>query len=289
MKKKILLMAIVFCLGALPACAADWIRLADRAVSFTARDVSLLEGKSDKTLGDLYQLTIYYYRHYDHDGLVALFEETKDRHAADSEARVLEAIILMRDHRHADSRAVLDRILKRRPDFHPAKIVLAHLLYLQQDFEGALSIARELLSDRDELSNYHHLVSLLIAAGARGILAKRKPLTAIGAYFEVTGYFRQAERLLPDSAEFLYGRGSYYLLTPALFGGDLNRAIDLLERSRKLTPRNVPAYVRLAQAYRARGDQEACKQYLAAAARIDPKDELLLDEQSGMKAFLDAF
>ncbi len=287
MKKMLLLMAVVLCWGSLPVCAADWAGLADRAVFLSACDAGLLESKPDKTLGDLYQLTIHYYRHYDHDRLVALFEETKDQYPADSEARVLEAIILMRDHRHAQSRAVLDRVLARKPDFHPAKIVLAHLLYLQKDFEGAYGIARELLADRNELSTYHHLVSLLIAAGARGILAKRKPLTAIGAYFEVTGYFRRARRLLPESAEYLYGQGSYYLLTPRVAGGDLELAVELLERSRRLTPRNAPIYVRLAQAYRARGDQEACRHYLAAAARIDPNDELLLDDQSGAKAFLD--
>ena len=116
MKKILLLITVFFCSGSLPAVAADWVGLADRAVSLSAGDVRVLESKSDKTLGDLYQLTIYYYRQYDHDGLAALFSETKDQYPADSEARVLEAIILMREHRHAQSRAVLDRVLARKPD-----------------------------------------------------------------------------------------------------------------------------------------------------------------------------
>ena len=287
MRTLLILSIAVFCLGCPAVFASDWIVLADRAVSLSADDVLALEGKTDKTLSDLYQLTIHYYRHYNHDALVALFDETKDRFPADSEARVLEAIILMRNHRPAESCAVLDRVLARQPDFHPARIVLAHLLYLQKDFQGAYAVARRLLVAKEALSNYHYLVSLLIAAGARGILAKKHPLSAIGAYFEVTGYFHRARTILPESPEYLYGQGSYYLLTPRVAGGDLNRAIDLLERSRRLTPCNATVYVRLAQAYRARGDEAACEKYLAAAARIDPEDELLLDDLSGRKDFLD--
>jgi tetratricopeptide (TPR) repeat protein len=285
--KKIIVTVILLCWVCSSATAADWISLADRAVSLSASDISVLENKKNKTPEDLCMLTLLYYRNYDHAGLRRLFAANGASAPAGSEVRVLEAIILMREHRHSESRAVLQCVLDAQPDFHPARIVLAHLSYLQKDFTKSYALARQLIARKKELSKYHYTVSLLLAAGAKGMLTQKHMIRAIPAYFEITGYFREAKQLMPDSAEVLYGLGSYHLLTPPVAGGDIDKAIVMLEKSRRLTPQNTPVYVRLAQAYRFKGDETAWKKNVDRAMEIDPQDELLLDYLSGEKVFLD--
>jgi Tfp pilus assembly protein PilF len=61
----------------------------------------------------------------------------------------------------------------------------------------------------------------------------------------------------------------------------------MLEKSRQFTPQNTQVYVRLAQAYRFKGDIIAYRKNIARAIEIDPQDEVLLDYLSGEKVFLD--
>lgn len=285
--KKIILVVLLLLWFCSSASAADWMSLTDRAVSLSASEISILEHKKDKTADDLYTLTLLYYRNYNHSGLKNLFVAYGMNAPAGSELRVLEAIMLMREHRHAESRAILTRVLEAHPDFYPALIVLSHLHYLQKDFAQSYALARRLIVRKKELSQYHYMVSLLLAAGAKGIMTKKSPVRAIPAYFEVNGYFKEAQKLMPDSAEFLYGLGSYHLLTPPVAGGNVDLAITMLEKSKQLTPRNTHVYVRLAQAYRFKGNESAYRQNIARASEIDPRDELLLDYLFGEKAFLD--
>ena len=81
--------------------------------------------------------------------------------------------------------------------------------------------------------------------------------------------------------------GPIHPLTPAVAGGNLERATQLLEKSRQLTPLNPNVYLRLAQAYRARGDSSQYRKNIDRASELDCRDELLLDYLSGEKAFLD--
>lgn len=286
MKKIILTVTMLFFVCA-SASGADWVSLADRAVSLSAVEISNLENRKDKTVEDLYMLTLLYYRNYHDAGLKKLFAAHGANAPAASPIRVLEAIILMREHRHPESRAILTGVLAAHPDFHSATLVLAHLSYLQKDFAGSYALARKLIEKKKELSTYHYTVSLLLAAGAKGILAKKNMVRAIPAYFEVNGYFREAKKLMPEAAEVHYGLGSYYLLTPTVAGGGVDKAIVLLEKSRQITPLNTHVYVRLAQAHRFKGDLAASRKFIARAAAIDPQDELLQDDLSGEKAFLD--
>ncbi len=93
---------------------------------------------------------------------------------------------------------------------------------------------------------------------------------------------------MPQAPEVLYGLGCCHLLTPSFVGGNLDLAIEMLERSRQLTPLNTQVYVRLAQAYRAKKNEDAYRRHIERAREIDGQDELLIDYLSGEKAFLDA-
>lgn len=246
-----------------------------------------LEMKKDKSAEDIYVLTIVYYREFQLAKLKQLLGDQEKRAANGPVLKLLQGITFMGEHRYEESRAVLSGIVKTHPDFYPASVALAHLDYLQKDFERSYQRAVQLIGKRKELSRFHFAVSLMLAAGAKGVLAKRNLLVAIPAYFEVNGYLAEAQKQMPDAAEVLYAVGSYHLLTPAVAGGDLDRAIALLERSKQLSPLNPGVYVRLAQAYRACGRPDVAGKYLRRAAQLDPRNELLVDDLSGEKAFLD--
>jgi len=285
---KKLIPAFVFLgLSVLPAFGADWKALTDEAVSLAPAAVATLESRGKKSEQDVYILTLIYYRQYSHAGLKKLFNDCEKTLPDSAAIKLLQGIILMREHQHRPSRAVLDAVLKTHPDFYPALFVLGHQCYLQKDYKQAYVLARQLLDRKKELSRYHLTASLVLAAGARGFTAPRNWLRAIPVYFEVTGYFRDAKKIMPESAEVLYGLGCFHLLTPAFVGGDLDLAISMLEKSRRLTPLNTQVYVRLAQAYRAKKDEAAYRKNIARAVELDPFDEMLVDYLSGEKTFLD--
>ncbi len=285
--KRILPLIIFASLLCSSSFAADWKSPADLAIGMSRDAVVSLENKKDKSPQDIYTLTIVYYREFRLSKLKQLLGDQEKRVANGPQLKLLQGIVFMGEHRYQESRAVLAGVIKAYPDFYPAAVALAHLDYLQKDFDRAYQRALQLIEKRKELSRFHFTVSLMLAAGAKGVLAKRNLLVAIPAYFEVNGYLAEAQKQMPDSAEVLYAVGSYHLLTPAVAGGDVEKAIALLERSRQMTPLNPDVCVRLAQAYRANGRPDVSGKYLRQAAQLDPRNELLVDDLSGQKAFLD--
>jgi len=288
---KIILHTLVSVVLTVCFCAAgpafDGKNSADIAIGMPSAAVSGLESKKDKSAQDVYMLTIVYYREFNRGKLKTLLYENEKNTQLGPVLGLLQGIVLMGEHRHQDSFNILTGVVRVYPEFHPAQITLAHLSYLEKDFDRSYRIAEQMIRKKKELSRFHQTQSLLLAAGAKGFVVGKNMLRAIPAYFEVNGYFREAEKLMPDSAEVLYGMGSYRLLTPAVAGGDVDAAIALLERSRRLTPLNPTVYVRLAQAYRAKGDAASYQKNIARARELDPRDELLLDYTTGQKAFLD--
>lgn len=282
-------LTFIFCAAVLCASAwgADWKTTADAALGMPPAARALLERKPDKSAQDVYILTLFHYRDFQKTKLKKLESDSARALSGTPELLLLQGITLMWDHRHAESRRVLAGLVAAHPDFFPAAVTLAHLDYLRRDFERSYAGARRLIDRKKELSRFHLTVSLLVASGAKGVLAQRNLVSAIPAYFEVNGYLKEAQKQLPDSAEVLYALGTYHLLTPSITGGDLDVAVALLEQSRRLAPLNPGVYVRLAQAYRARGLALVSRQYLEQARAIDPQDELLLDDLSGEKVFLD--
>ena len=285
--KIILSVITAFVLFASSACAADWKTLADEAIGLLPPAVADLENKKDKSESDVYALTVIYYREYHHGKLKKLYTDHEKKMPESVVLKMLNGIILLREHRHRECGVLLRAMVREHPEFYPALIMLAHSNYLQKDFAGAYALARRLIDKKKELSRYHYAVSLLLAAGSKGIIAKNNLTQAIPAYFEVNRYLKETAKLMPDSPEVFYGQGSYHLLTPTVAGGDIDLAIKMLEKSRQLTPQNTQVYVRLAQAYRFKGDIPAYRKNIARALEIDPQDEVLLDYLSGEKVFLE--
>ena len=267
--------------------ASDWKSPADLAIGMSPGAITTLENKQDKSVQDIYVLTIVYYREFQKSKLKKLFQDNEKQNPLSPEVKLLQGIVLMRDHRYQESRDVLTGVIKAHPDFYPAQLTLAHLDYLQKDFDRSYRVARQMIDKKKELSRFHAALGFMLAAGAKGVITQKSMLRAIPAYFEVNRYLKEAQKQMPDSAEVLYAVGSYHLLTPGVAGGDLDKAIVLLEQSRRLAPLNPDVYVRLGQAYRAKGLAAISHKYLAYARELDARDELLLDDLSGDKVFLD--
>lgn len=284
---KIPLFVVLACLTFSLAFAADWKSAADLAIEMTPGARSALETKNEKSEQDIHALTIIYYREFQRDKLKKLFAEQEKIYPDSPALRLLQGIILMWDHQRIESRRVLADVIQSHPHFYPAQITLAHLDYLQKDFESSYRMALRIMAKQSEISRFHYVLSLLLASGAKGIITSQNLIGAIPAYFEVNGYLKKAQKLMPKAPEVLFAVGAYHLLTPAIVGGDLEIAIALLEKSRQMTPLNPAVYVRLAQAYRVKGQTLIAKQYLLRAQAIDPQDELLLDDLSGKKVYLD--
>jgi len=279
-----LILACLFCSSSF---AADWRSSADAAIQMSAGGIFNLENKQGKSAQDVYRLTVIYYRAFQRAKLKKLFNDHENIVPDNPAMKWLQGIILMWDHRYSECRDVLTGVIKAHPDFYPAQVTLANLDYLQKDFIRSYRTASQMIEKKNELSRFHFTVSLMIAAGSKGIITRNNPLKAIPAYFEVNGYLKAAQKTMPDSAEVFYAVGSYHLLTPAIAGGNLDKAIFLLEKSRQLTPLNPAVYIRLAQAYRAKGFPAVSQKYLSQAIELDPRDDLLLDDVSGEKVFLD--
>ncbi|MBC8436666.1 MAG: tetratricopeptide repeat protein [Candidatus Omnitrophica bacterium] len=198
------------------------------------------------------------------------------------------AEVLRRRHDLKKSRELAEEVIKADPQFSPAYITLAYIEYIQMDFNRAVNLADKVLKqgkDKVDLSNY--VRAYLMYAGAKGMIAHYGgPLSKIFNGTAVMPNLKKAQKLQPDSSGVLFGLGSFYLLAPALAGGDLNQAEAYLTKAIEADGLFADAYVRLAQLYRLKGDDEKYDFYLSRALTINPENELALDIKSGKCRFI---
>lgn len=206
----------------------------------------------------------------------------------DTAAKWGMAEVLRRRHELQKSQELVEQVIEADPEFSPAYITLAYIKYIQMDFNRAVKLAQKVLEhgqDKVDLSNY--VRAYLMYAGAKGMIAHYGgPLSKIFNGTAVMPNLKKAQKLQPDSAGVLFGLGSFYLLAPALAGGDLNEAEAYLTKAVAADQLFADAYVRLAQLYRLKGDDNKYDFYLSRALTIDPKNELALDIKSGSCKFI---
>lgn len=287
MKKVFLLIILISVSFPLTVFATDWKMLSDHAVGMSADRICGLENKKNKTSSDIYQLAIINVRQFDHNKNKKLLQDAETLIPDTAILKWLQALVFMQEHKLQESSDSLLQINRNNPEFYPAAVTLAHVYYLKKDFARSYSLARQLMERKKELSQYHYVVSLLIAGAAKGTITKKTRERLLPSYFEVHSYFKEGEKLMPQAPEVLFGLGTYYLLIPAIVGGNTNKAIKLLVKAQEMTPLNANIYVRLAQAYKDKGNLTAYHYYIGRACEIDPLDELLIDFTSGKKEFLD--
>jgi len=198
------------------------------------------------------------------------------------------AELLRRKHDLKGSQAMLKNIIKEEPGFSPALITLAYIRYTNKAYAESLTLAEKVLSQGKgavDTSNYTR--ALLIVAGSKGMLAHYGgPLAKVTHGLGVLTYLKKAQDLQPDTAGVLFGFGGFYLLAPTIVGGNSDKAVEYLEKAIKADPFFTDAYVRLAQAYKVKGDKEKYAFYLKKAKQIDPQNELAIDVESGKCDFI---
>ena len=64
--------------------------------------------------------------------------------------------------------------------------------------------------------------------------------------------------------------GRQYLMTPKMFGGDISKAIESLEKSVALDPRQDETYIWLARAYKKHGEKAKAQEAIQHALTLNP-------------------
>jgi len=195
---------------------------------------------------------------------------------------------LRRSHDLDEAEKLSNEVLEGAPDFAPAYITLAYIKYIRMDFVSCIRLSTKVIrmgKNRTDLTNLARAYSLL--SGANGMIAHYSgPLSKAINGSQVMTNLKRAEKLKPGSAAVLFGLGSYYLLAPGIIGGDLDKSIDYLNRAAKSDPLFADVYVRLAQAYKLKGDNAKYELYLKKAFELDAQNELALDTKSGKCKYL---
>ena len=279
--------ALVVLLLTLPSYALDWKSLHEKADQFTLDELPAFVKDDPGSPDTLYMQALIYLNYHRVEEARAAFQRILHSDPDSVEAKWGLAEILRRDKKTDESEAMLNEVIEDDPAFWPAYITLAYLRYTQTDFDAAVKLAlkvRRQGKERVDLSNYTR--SYLIFAGAKGMIASNGgPLSKLLNGTQVLPNLKKAEKLQPDSAAVLFGLGSFYFLAPSIAGGNINKAVDYLERTIEADPLFTDGYVRLAQVYKSKGDLVKYRFYLDKAVAIDPQNELLRDEQGGVCKF----
>ena len=195
---------------------------------------------------------------------------------------------LRRKHDIIKAESLLNEAIKVDSQFAPALISLAYIKYSKMDFAGSVRLALKVIQqgpDKMDLSNYVRAYCLY--AGSKGMIAYYGGLLSkLVNGLAVKSNLDKAHRLQPDSPAVLFGLGSYYLLAPAIAGGDKTKAEKYFNQALKADPLLADVYVRLAQLAKIEGDKQKYDFYLNKALEIDPQNELALDTQSGRCKFI---
>ncbi|MBN3038546.1 MAG: tetratricopeptide repeat protein [Candidatus Omnitrophica bacterium] len=270
------------------AYALDWKDLHERADQIDAVAARQLIQENRDSLEGLYVLGLVYLNERKNAQALQLFDKMLGTDPDCIEAKWGRAEVLRRQRNIEESEKILNEVIKEKRKFAPAYISLSYIKYMQMEFSESVRLAYKVKNfgqDDVDLSNYTR--AYLLIGGGKGMLAHYGgPVTK---FMHGTGIYpnlKKAEKLQPDAPAVLFGLGSFYFLAPGVVGGDIDKAQDYLERAVKADPDFADAYVRLAQVYRMKGDEQKYQRYIEKAFQLDPQNELALDEQSGECKFI---
>ncbi len=282
--KKIIFLLLVLCLFVFSnGFALEWKKLHEKADNQSLTQSLMAAQKNPGSIECGYVLGLAYL-----DQRRDIEAESSFRKLLESNPDLIEAKwglaeSLRRQHKLKEAQGLLNEVLKIKPDFYPAYISLAYLKYIQMDFEQSVRLALKVVEagrEKVDLSNYTR--AYCIYAGSKGMIAHYGgPLSKLINGSALKSNLDKAEELQPNSAEVLFGLGSFYLLAPSIVGGDKAKSEAYLKRAIKIDPNFTDAYVRLAQLYKLKGENLLFNKYLNEALEIDSGNELALDIKNG--------
>lgn len=186
-----------------------------------------------------------------------------------------KAEVLRRRRDYKDSENILQGLLKNNPRHAASLISLAYIRYKDDELNEALKLINRALENKYlDKENQALCFMMLGTINSRrcfkgGLFSKIKYCT------KIRSYFLKAKELGPDLPEVHLGLGTFYLLAPAIIGGNSERAFKELELALKLSPDFATANARLAQCYKKKGDLEKYNCYIKRTMQIDPENEVL--------------
>ncbi len=276
MKLLLVLILIVFSCLSSSVFAFDWEKLHETADKITLIEAQEMLKSNEGSPDVLYVVALVYLNEYKVAQAKALFERILQVSPGTIEAQWGLAEVLRRGYSLKKSREMLREIIISNPDFSPAYITLGYIEFSLKNYKEAVRLAAIVINQGHEVvdgSNYAR--AYLILAGAKGMIAdKSGPLSKAFHGLQVFPNLNRAKKLKPESPGVYYGLGSFYLLAPAIAGGNIIKAKEYLEKAIKLDSNLIDAYIRLAQVYKAQGDMDKFNEYLSLALEKDPQNYL---------------
>lgn len=260
----------------------DWKTVHESAHTMPLSQARQKVAQNPGSVKDLYRLGVIYLDRYQYEQAAGVFDRMHELAPEGPEARWGRAAVLLRQYEFDQSEALLEEVIRADPDFAPAYVTLAYLRYYQRDFQQTVRLAKKVIRmGRERVNDYTYARAYLILGGTKGMLAHfGGPLAKMINGPQILPHLKKAQAILPNAAGVDFGLGAYYLLAPAIGGGDVDKAREYLERAIEKDPLLADAYVRLAQVYKVKGDQEQFSHYLNKALEIDPRNILANDVKS---------
>lgn len=290
MKTSRLLCSMVFCFLSWQCTseALEWIPLHEKADTLSFEEAKKYSQEKPDSLEGQYILALVCLDKHRDNEAGAIFERILKTAPETIEAQWGKAEVLRRHHMIDESEKMFKDVIKKNPQFWPVYISLSYLSYTKKDFKKSLAFVTKVIQQHPhdvDLSTYARAHALV--GGAKGMLAYYGgPISKMVHGFSMFKYLEKAQRLLPNSPHVLFGLGSFYFLSPAVIGGDPQKAKDYLEKAIQADPLLVDAHVRIAQLYKMQGDEEKCQEHIKKAQELDPKNVLLNDFLTGECEFI---
>lgn len=197
------------------------------------------------------------------------------------------AEILRLEHEYEESTRLIEELLIQDERFYPTYVSLAYIKYISHNTNESIDLLNKLFGLQVEMDVDTLVRAHSIYAAAKGIIAYNAgPLTKAVNGMAVLHHLKHARELKPDSAETLFGYGSYYMLIPNVLGRDMDKAKEFIEKAIGADPNMPEPYVRLAQIYKQSGHVDKYNFLIDKALSIDPQNELALDIKTGACKFI---
>ena len=287
MKKILLLFLICFC-AAGTSYAFDWKSLHEEADKISLEQALAKVGHKPDSSEALYVLGLVYLNlHKDQEAQKA-FDTMLRSNPGSMYAKWAKAELMRRRHNLDEAESALNEVIKETPQFLPAYLTLAYIKFTKTDFEAAAKLTTKVMRQGKaniDLSNY--VRAMLLFGGAKGMIAHYGgPVSKLINGAVVYPNLQKAQRLQPETAGVKYGLGAFYLLAPVFAGGDIKKAEQYLIKATQADPLFPDAFVRLAQVYKLKGDNQKYQECIDKALEIDPGNELALDIKLGECKFI---
>ena len=221
----------------------------------------------------------------DKDAL-AIFEKILVTQPEDLDALWGKAEVARRLREYQQAEKLLNQILSNNPSHTSSLISLAYIRYKDDKLDESLKLVREALKQTD-IDTRNKALAYMMLGSINGRRAKKGGFFSKLTYgTQIKNHFLKAKEIAPDLPEVHLGLGTFYLLAPAIAGGDLNKAVEELELTVKIAPEFATPHARLAQAYQKKGNAEKYNFHLNRAKELDSENEVLKEFRDGSQVNL---